>query len=260
MVNKINSKQYSGSKTNNPKKKSIIWKPIWGFSKYVVSSNGKVMNIKSGKCLKPCMPGGYYCVSMRNNQGKKKTNLVHRFVAQCFIKNINNYDQVDHIDNNKLNNNVSNLRWATQTINSKSYHDNFKAKRIILQSDINGNIIKKWNSMNDIMALNPSYNRKVLNNNIRGQSKSAYKYVWKHEVDKPKPDKYIIKTDEIFKNIAEIENYSPGEIEIFDLSDYRISNYGTVMNNQGNILSQNTGSCGYMKIGQRKKLWEEETV
>ena len=46
-----------------------------------------------------------------NNKGKKRT--VHRLVAEAFIPNPDNKPTVDHIDGNRTNNSISNLRWAT---------------------------------------------------------------------------------------------------------------------------------------------------
>ena len=51
------------------------------------------------------------------NNGKEKYFLIHRLVAKHFIPNIENKNCVDHIDNNKLNNTISNLRWCNSQEN-----------------------------------------------------------------------------------------------------------------------------------------------
>lgn len=65
-----------------------------------------------------------YNISLRDSQGKfirqKKVNG-HRLVAETFIPNPNRYEVVDHIDRDKSNNHVSNLRWCTQFENSSSW-------------------------------------------------------------------------------------------------------------------------------------------
>lgn len=61
---------------------------------------------------------GYLYINLWKN-GKQKNFRIHRLVAEVFLKNPNNYKCVNHKDNNKLNNNVENLEWCTQSYNIK---------------------------------------------------------------------------------------------------------------------------------------------
>lgn len=45
----------------------------------------------------------------------------HRLIAETFISNPNNYAEIDHIDRNKNNNSVTNLRWTTRFENMRSW-------------------------------------------------------------------------------------------------------------------------------------------
>ena len=89
------------------------WKTIQGYENYEVSSEGDIRN-KKGKILKPGKNScGYLYVVLYKN-GKRKNFLVHRLVAIAFIPNPENKPTVNHIDENKENNDVSNLEWMTQ--------------------------------------------------------------------------------------------------------------------------------------------------
>jgi hypothetical protein len=57
---------------------------------------------------------GYQRVSL----GRNKHFYIHRLVAQCFLPNPENLSQVDHIDGNKTNNSLQNLRWVSAKQNS----------------------------------------------------------------------------------------------------------------------------------------------
>jgi hypothetical protein len=84
---------------------------------YSVSNFGNVINNKTCRILKTMLDKKRYCVVCLSNNGKSKIFKVHRLVAYAFIPNPENKSQVDHIDNNKTNNNVNNLRWCTNDEN-----------------------------------------------------------------------------------------------------------------------------------------------
>ena len=95
--------------------KKEIWKSIKNYENiYKINDYGVIQNIKTNKIIKPSINKyGYYQVSLYNN-GKNKNELVHRLVAQTFLTNKENKPTVNHIDGDKLNNNISNLEFATQ--------------------------------------------------------------------------------------------------------------------------------------------------
>lgn len=96
-----------------------IWKTINDFPNYEVSNLGRVRNKNTKKllCARIGREGLYYSVYLINNS-KENTQRVHRLVAKAFIPNPENKPMVNHIDGNKLNNNVNNLEWVTAKENN----------------------------------------------------------------------------------------------------------------------------------------------
>ena len=91
--------------------------PIKGYENYLVSEDGQIYNSKTGRTLKPSpSANGYYRVGLRK-EGQTKTMYVHRIVAEAFIPNPNNYNEVNHIDEDKANNTVENLEWVAHKSN-----------------------------------------------------------------------------------------------------------------------------------------------
>ena len=104
-----------------------VWKDIKGYEGlYQASNTGRIRSIgryvkaknNSRKYMKSTIlkgvanDRGYYMVVL-SKEGKKRKIFIHRLVAETFIENLKNYNQVNHIDENKTNNNMDNLEWCT---------------------------------------------------------------------------------------------------------------------------------------------------
>ena len=86
---------------------------------YRVYSDGKIFSLTRKKFLQPYDDGnGYLNVKLRIDN-KSKNVKVHRILAMLFIPNVDNKEQVNHIDGNKYNNNINNLEWCSRSYNMK---------------------------------------------------------------------------------------------------------------------------------------------
>lgn len=164
-----------------------IWRVIDEYENYEVSSHGRVRNTDTMKILKGRNEGhGYYAVNLwKNNKGKN--HKIHRLVAFAFCNNDNDYDVVDHIDRNKLNNNWLNLRWTTFSINGRNTplksNNTSGIKGVRYDADKN-----RWRAMwndNDKKHCNKSFNinkygndeAKQLAINYRKEMEKLYNYL-----------------------------------------------------------------------------------
>ena len=137
-----------------------IWKDIAGYEGlYQVSNLGNVRSLPRKGCKIKCMykmkfqlsTNGYYRVSLCKNS-KHKKYFVHRLVAETFIPNPNNYPQVNHKDENKLNNKINNLEYCTNSYNinygnrnnkcAKSMAKHFNKKILCVETGVVYNSIR----------------------------------------------------------------------------------------------------------------------
>lgn len=138
-----------------------IWKDVKNFeNKYQISSFGRLRNKYSGHIYKLTNKNDNYFSVVLYDKGQKKSIKIHKLVAEAFIPNPENKPQVDHIDLNKQNNRVENLRWVTalENIQHNIEKNNFYYVGFYNKTKINkkGKIVQFDKNMNKIGVYNNS--------------------------------------------------------------------------------------------------------
>ena len=157
---------------------------IEGFEKYEVSNLGRVRNIKSGRILKPFPNRGGYLRHKLYGYGKKKNLPLHRIIATAFIDNPDGKPCVNHIDENKLNNDLSNLEWCTVKENNihgtRTKRAAEKCFKKVIQLDLNDNVLNEFESMRQAER-ETGVSVGNISSCCNGKTKSAGGYKWRRK-------------------------------------------------------------------------------
>ena len=92
---------------------------IKGHNGYRIDIDGTIYGRRGNIIKQRVTNQGYLRVYIRNNKNKQVHKSVHRLVAEAFLPNPDNLPIVMHLDDNKLNPHVSNLKWGTFTENTR---------------------------------------------------------------------------------------------------------------------------------------------
>lgn len=158
-----------------------IWKEIKGYEgKYYVSNLGNVANADGKLMRKELSQKGYERVQLYNGFGMRSNKKVHRLVARAFIPNPYKLPQVNHIDENKRNNCVSNLCWVdNRTNNLLSSTKNFDPKPVAAYS-ISGDKVASFKSVCEAARIT-GINRYSIIGACNGNQKTAGGYKWRYD-------------------------------------------------------------------------------
>lgn len=152
------------------------WKDINGYEGlYQISNNGNVYSVRRQSIMKPSnSSNGYLTVNLYKDGGLKHYRI-HRLVAEAFIPNTDNKPCVDHINTVITDNRLENLRWCTYEENMNNPLSIKKWSKPIIQFDLDGNFLKKWNS-----AKETGLGRTSISDCCVGRRKTAGGYIWRH--------------------------------------------------------------------------------
>jgi len=171
----------------------------------------------------------------------------------------NDYDKskvIDHINGNKFNNNLSNLRLVNQSTNVKNAYinnDKMYQQNIIQAFDKNNILIKEFKNINEAREFINQKNSSGISNALRGTYKTAGNYIWKYKfknIEKEIKNKYI----------NDIKTFVPiGIINNDDYSNYMIDQNGIIINKNynnrkiKNFLNNSGYKAVYLFNNEKKK-------
>ena len=175
-------------------------KPIDGYSGYMISDDGKVWSEKKQGWLKPKLDhNGYHQVCLYANNGHTM-KYVHRLVAEAFIQNVDCLPEVNHIDECKTNNAVTNLEWCSGKYNANygtrnkraTAHTDIQARNAktrqtkelkygkpVIQKTLDGEVIARFNCIHEASRKTGFYHGDI-SNTCRGKQRTCKGYIWEY--------------------------------------------------------------------------------
>lgn len=151
--------------------------------RWVKSKSGSVRLCK-GRILKPSTDkNGYLKVDLWKNN-KQKIHLVHRLVAEAFLPNPDNLQEVNHKDENKQNNNVENLEWCDRTYNvnyGTAIEKMIKKKsKPVLQYTLDSQFVREWKSAKQAER-EGGFNSICICMCCKGKIKKHKDFIWRYK-------------------------------------------------------------------------------
>ena len=168
-----------------------MWKQIEGASDYYVNEDGQIISYrfyKKGRILKPRLAtNNCYMVNIYFDDGTHRYMTVHRLVATAFIPNPDNLPQVNHKDEERSNNRVSNLEWCDGKYNTNygtgHARQTAACSTPVIQEDLNGRFIAYHYSMKDAERKTGIHNSNIgraCKKNLQGGNHLAGGYRWEY--------------------------------------------------------------------------------
>lgn len=212
---------------------NVEWKKMKApFSKYEISSDGRVRSLRTNRLLKGNTVSGYQRFALRDEALHKTVyKMAHRLVAEFFLESYAEHLVVNHKNFDRMDNRAENLECITTLENIKHARG---AKtwappgtRPVLQMNLDGQLIKRWPSLIAI-GREAGFSRSKIIDVCKGRRRSFLGFIWRYDEER-RP------ADEIWRDFS------------LDGRNIGVSSYGAVRGQTGKILKP-ADANGYVKV------------
>lgn len=210
---------------------------------------------------------GYKACSLKVAEGKNKIFFVHQLVANTFLKKMSEDELVvDHINRDRKDNRVENLRFATYAENSSNVTRNDNKKPVV-QHNLDGTVVKEYDSITDIIKENPQWSSAGICICLRNDlmKYTAYGFRWRYKNEEDNIKRFVPEEGEVSKVIkGRHYNIETKEVEDVDWPNYCVTNYGRVYKKRGGaVIGSKVRDCISVtfNVGKNKnKLYRVHTL
>ena len=173
------------------------WRPVKNYEGlYEVSNLGKVKRLERHitcsngtkrhlrEKLFSCKPNKYlgYVNVVLTKKGIKTAHTIHRLVAELFVDNPNNFNVVNHLDEDRANNKAENLEWTTHaknlSHNGAYQRGREKIKKRIYQYTLDGELVRTYSCAKKV--LDYGFRPNAVAQVCGGHKKTHYGFIWKY--------------------------------------------------------------------------------
>lgn len=166
------------------------WRDIPGYEGlYKVSSSGNILSLYYRNTNLPHLMSirigkrrNNYCDVILSKHGVHRRHKIHQLVALAFIPNPNNYKEINHIDENPLNNSASNLEWCTRSYNvrygrrAEKYREKLGIR--VQKLSMSGVVLDEYASVKYAAKMNGLHDTNILDT-LKGKQKTCGGFLWR---------------------------------------------------------------------------------
>ncbi|WCF57249.1 HNH endonuclease [Bacteroides phage PhiCrAssBcn23] len=157
------------------------WKVIVEYPSYSISSLGRVRNNNTNRILKAVSNTSGYLQVRLYKEGQYKSFIVHQLVATHFLPVPSGDLELNHIDEDKLNNRWDNLEWIPHKDNCNHGTRNIrmanKLSKPVIQYTLDGIKVREFNSATEVERLF-GYKQSLISSCCLNNKKTAYGFRW----------------------------------------------------------------------------------